>query len=153
MIFLIYVYISNNSKFNKLGNDPTLYREGQLQRYLLKLKKKGVFNLEEYKMVYPTGSSLPRIYGLPTTHKLKSISAHLKLMPIISSIGMYNYGIAKYLTKKLSAYIPNEYTVQDSFTFVNLISQLDAHEKIMVSYDVESLFTNIPLKGDHKYFC
>ena len=34
---------SDNTKFKVLREDPTIYREGQLQRRLLHLKKKGVF--------------------------------------------------------------------------------------------------------------
>ena len=68
---------------------------------------------------------------------------------IISSIGTFNYGIAKYLTTKLSAYIPKDFTVADSFTFVNVISQIDTHEKFLVSFDVASLFTNIPLNENN----
>ena len=104
-----------------------LYREGQLQRFLLKLKKKGLFKDDEYKNVYPVGSSIARICGLPKTYKLKSKTDKLKVRHIISSIGTFNYGIVKYLTNKLSAYIPNDFTV-GSFTFVNVISQLDTHE-------------------------
>ena len=40
--------LSDTSKFQKLNNDPTIKREGSLQRFLLKLKKKGQFSKEEY---------------------------------------------------------------------------------------------------------
>ena len=53
---------------------------------------------------------------------------------------------AKYLTKKLSTYIPNEFTVKDTFTFVNVISHLGAHGIFLASDDLASLFTNIPLE-------
>ena len=109
------------------------------------MKKKGFFNDEEYTKVYPTGSRLARIYGPPKTHKIKNKSDKLKLRPIISSIGTFNYGLAKYLTSKLSGYIPSEHTVLDSFTFVSTISKIHTKEQFLVSYDVTSLFTNIPL--------
>ena len=138
--------LNDRLKFKKLDHDPTLLREGKLQRYLLKLKKKGFFSDDDYKMVYPTGSSLARVYGLPKTHKVKVKGDKLKLRPIISSIGTFNYGLAKFLTNKLGDYIPSKYTVKDSFTFVKNIEELDVRHKFLVSYDVESLFTNIPLK-------
>ena len=59
----------DDSKFKVLDKDPTIFREGQLQRRLLKLKKKGFFNEEQYKKVYPNGSKPARIYGLPKMHK------------------------------------------------------------------------------------
>ena len=78
-------------------------------------------------------------------HKLKKPDDILKLRPIISSICTYNYELAKYLTEKLTPYIPNNHTVKDTFTFVNEISKLDIKGKEAVSFDVTSLFTNIPL--------
>ena len=140
--------LNDSSKFKKLPNDPTLLREGQLQRFLLTLKKKGFFNEDEYKRIYPVGSGLGKIYGQPKMHKLGDDEGveQLTVRPIISSIGTYNFEIAKYLTGKLNPYIPKECTVQDSFTFVKLISEARTCNKLLVSYDVKSLFTNIPLK-------
>ena len=142
---MIFDILNDVSKFKKIDHDPTLYREGQLQRFLRKLKNNGLFNETEYKKVYPVGSSFGRIYGLPKTHKLKCPTDKLKLRPIISSIGTYNYGIAKYLTAKLSPYIPSSHSIKDSFTFVQVVSELNTSGKYLVSFDVESLFTNIPL--------
>ena len=48
------------SKFKVLASDPTIYREGQLQRRLLSLKKKGFFTDKEYEKVYPGGSNPAR---------------------------------------------------------------------------------------------
>ena len=42
--------------------------------------------------------------------------------------------------------IPAEFCAEDSFSFVNEIQKLSMHNKFMVSFDVESLFTNIPLE-------
>ena len=65
--------------------------------------------------------------------------------PIVSSIGIYNYELAKYLCSLLQSYIPSNYCTQDSFTFVNEIQDIPLSGNFMVSFDVESLFTNIPL--------
>ena len=92
------------------------------------------------------GSTISRIYGLPKIHKIKSKDDKLKLRPIISSIGTYNYKLAKYLTTKLSPFIPKEHCVKDTFTFINNINQLKCSNKYLISYDVVSLYTNIPLK-------
>ena len=42
---------------------------------------------------------------------------------------MFDYGIAKYLNEKLNPYIPNEHTVQDNCTFVQVISELSTLKK------------------------
>ena len=65
--------------------------------------------------------------------------------PIASSIGTYNYELAKYLCSLLQPYIPTNYCTQDSLTFVNEIQDIPLSGSFMVSFDVESLFTNIPL--------
>ena len=42
--------------------------------------------------------------------------------------------------------IPTEHCATDTFTFVQDIQSLSMFGKFMVSFDVESLFTNIPLE-------
>ena len=58
--------INDKSKFRILKEDPTIYREGQLQRRLLKLKKKSFFTAAEYDKIYPTGTNPARSSGLNT---------------------------------------------------------------------------------------
>ena len=56
-------FITDRSKFKLLTADPTSLPEGQLQRFLRKLKNEGFFNEDAYKSVYPTGSTQARMYG------------------------------------------------------------------------------------------
>ena len=63
----------------------------------------------------------------------------------MSSIGTYNYNLAKYLCSLLKRHIPSEFCATDTFSFVQEIQQDDFSDKFLVSYDVTSLFTNIPL--------
>ena len=142
----MYTIVNDTSKFKKLNSDLTMMREGKLQRFLLSLKKKGFFSDIEYTKVYPVGSSVARIYGLPKTHKLKNEQDVLKLRPIVSCIKSYNYGLSRYLATLLSPYIPKEFCADDTFTFIKDIKEVSSSEKFMVSYDVTSLFTNIPLE-------
>ena len=53
--------LSDDTKFKKLQSDLTLQREGQLQRYLRKLKKNGIFDSATYRNIYPTGSQPARL--------------------------------------------------------------------------------------------
>ena len=89
--------ISDNSKFEKLSEDPTLKREASLQRFLRKLKQKNFFNETEYNKLYPSGSALARIYGTPKMHKFFSSDSFLKFYPIVSSIATFNYKLARLL--------------------------------------------------------
>jgi len=61
--------------------------------------------------------------------------------PIVLSIGTYNYE----LCSLIQPYIPTNYCTQDSFTFVNEIQDIPLLGNVMVSFNVERLFTNIPL--------
>ena len=54
--------------------------------------------------------------------------------------------MAKYLCRVLTPHIPTDYCATDTFTFVQDIQSLSMSRMFMVSFDVESLFTNIPLE-------
>ena len=140
-----YQIINNRSKFKPLNNDVTLLREGRLQRFLRKLKRQGSINDELYFKLYPTGSQPARFYGLPKMHKLSDTTLTPPLRPIVSSINTYNYNLAKHLCTLLTHLIPNDYTTKDSFSFVNEFNNLDNSNKYLISYDIQSLFCNIPL--------
>ena len=138
--------LSDSSKFKKLQSDLTQRREGQLQRYLRKLKKQGLLSTDTYRDIYPTGSQPARLYGLPKLHKVKDPSSTTPTFrPIVSSINTYNYNLAKYLCSLLKPHISSEFCATDTFSFVREIQDIDFSDMFLVSYDVTSLFTNIPL--------
>ena len=138
--------ISNTSKFEKLNKDPTLKREASLQCFLRKLKQKNVFNENEYDKLYPSGSAPASIYGTHKMHKLSPSDSFPKLCLIVSSIGTFNYNLARFLCDLLSPLVPNDYYCKDTFSFVSQIKNANLSKKFIVSYDVTSLFTNIPLQ-------
>ena len=110
------------------------------------MKNKGFFTDESYDKIYPSGSKPASIYGLPKIHKLNINKDNLSLRPIISSIGTYNYNLSKFLTNLLAPVIPTTNCTKDSFTFCEEIKKVRATNKFLISYDVCSLFTSIPLK-------
>jgi len=59
----------------------------------------------------------------------------------------YSSKLSKYLDELLKPFIPTERSCKDSFEFKEkLLSQKLPKEAYIVSYDVKSLFTNIPVK-------
>ena len=98
-----------------------------------------------YKKIYPTGSQPARFYRLPKLHKKCDAGAPPPFRPIVSSSGAYNYNLFKYLASILGPCIPDKHTTQDSFSFVNEFTNIQSQNKFLISFDVESLFTNIPL--------
>ena len=84
------------------------------------------------------------MYVLPKLHKIFDSVAAFR--PILSSIETYNYQLAKFLGKLLDDVIPNDHSTKDTFSFVEELKTVSVTNKYMVSYDVTSLFTNIPLE-------
>ena len=114
--------------------------------FLCKLKQKNFFNENVYDKLYPSGSAPGRIYGTPKMHKSSSSDSFPKLRPIVSSIGTFNYNLARFLCDLLSPLVPNDYSCKDTFSFVSQIKNANLSKKFLVSYDVTSLFTNISLQ-------
>ena len=96
----------------------------------------------------PKATQIGRAYGLPKIHKPFQ---HLpKFWPIIDSINTLYHGIGKFLTSLLNPLAQNEYVVKDFFEAAAKINSISFDgmndERTFGSFDVESLFTNVPLK-------
>ena len=63
--------------------------------------------------------------------------------PILCSIGTLTHKLPKFCDKLLKPITINECTIKDSFSFTKEVQEFDPN-LIMVSFDVKSLFTNIP---------
>ena len=114
--------------------------------FYVSLNKKSFFNESEYDKLCPSDSSSPRIYGTPKMHKFSSSDTFPKLRPIVSSIGTFNYDLAHFICDLLSPVVPDDYSCKDNFSFASKIKNANLSGKFLVSYDVTSLFTNIPLQ-------
>ena len=79
-------------------------------------------------------------------HKFSSSDSFAKLRPIVSSIGTFNYNLARFLRELLSSLVPNDYSSKYTFSFVSQISNANISKIFLVSYHVISLFTNIALQ-------
>ena len=69
------------------------------------------------------------------------------IRPIISAPGTYNYNLAKYLNELLTNAVSNDkFILKDTFDFLNKISKIELTEgDSLISFDVISLFTNVPI--------
>ena len=116
---------------------PLLEKEKHLESVVRKILPKHVAD-----SVCEKRSRLAHLYGLPKTHKQR-----LAMRPILSATGTYNYVLAKWLDEKLKPLSVNKYTVTDVFQFADEIKAIQFNEHdILISYDVYSLFTNVPLE-------
>ena len=68
------------------------------------------------------------------------------MRPILLATDTSNFPLAKWQDEKLNPLSLNQYTVTDTFDSINEIHELKINKgEILVSYDVSSLFTNVPL--------
>ena len=85
-------------------------------------------------------------YGSPKMYKFSSSDTFPKLRLIVSSIGTFNYDLACFLCDLLSPIVSDNFPCKDTFSFVSQIKNANLSGEFLVSYDVTSLFTNIPFQ-------
>ena len=144
-IFKVELHLSDACKLKKLDVDMLelfIKCEGQLIHFLWDtLVKKQSISETVYYELCPRVSKPGILYGLPKVHKAGCLSR-----PVMSAIGTCNYSLAKFLVPILQPHTSNQYTVHSSFSFVKeIIGYTPSANTVMVSFDVASLFTNIPL--------
>ena len=90
--------------------------------------------------LYPSGFATPGIYVTPKMDKFFPSDSFPKLCPIVSSIDTFNYNLACFLCDLLSPLVPNDYSCEDTFSFVSQISKTaNLSKKFIVYYDVTGL--------------
>ena len=136
----------NTERFKCLTINPTAATEQKIQKVLRKIKPK--FSEQEYKRLYPTGSAPAQFYSTAKIHQLKNDSTvdDLPIGSIISNINKASYQLTKYLAKLLSPLSMSEYTIKSTNDFITHIKGQNIPNSFkLISFDVTSLFTNIPL--------
>ena len=124
---------------------PQLYEafvrlEDKLNRKIRSLSIGDCFHDSPLLSCASTGSSLGVIYGSPKVHK-----DGCPLRPVLASYNTHNYKLAKYLCNILSPYTCNNFSTLSSQQFAQKIRTVPSNG-VMVSFDVASLFTSVPLE-------
>ena len=86
---------------------------------------------------------------LKSTNHL-TLTLFLTFVLLFLPLVLYNYNLSKYLCELLSPYLPKGFCTKDRFTFEKELKEVSMNDKFLVSFDVNSLFTNIPLKETMK---
>ena len=143
------VILSDSSKFQKLSTDQNkvlnhiVHMVNRITDVLKKLKKKKTISEKKYEDIYPVGSSPGILYSRVKIHKPINDGVP-SFRPILSAIGAPTYKLCKFFVSLLKPSTLNEYTIKDSFSFEKELLNYDCN-LVMASFDVEPLFTNIPL--------
>ena len=84
----------------------------------------------------------PKLYGLPKIHK-----SNVPLRPIVSCIESPTYQLAKHVTSLTTPLTgQRSFFVKNSRHFVEMMEEVRLLDsETMVSFDVKSLFTNVPV--------
>ncbi|XP_066969163.1 uncharacterized protein [Macrobrachium rosenbergii] len=134
--------LSDPSKFSKVGAPEfsTIFKiEDKINRTLRQLKDGSAISENTYNSLFSSGF-FATLCGLRKVHK-----DDIPLQPIIlATYNSPNFEIAKHLVPLLSHITSNHFTLQNYSSFVPDILEQNSHT-FMVSFDVQSLFTNVPV--------
>ena len=145
-----YVYKMNDilndaTKFTKLVY-ADIYKlktkvEDKVIRFINILVSLNIINDSDAKSLKPTGSNPATLYGMPKVHKTS-----VPLRPVVAAYNTASYHLAKFLVPILYPFTTNEFTVKNSYELSQYLSTCRIPDSYyMVSYDIKSLFTNVPL--------
>ncbi|BHF72925.1 Histone-lysine N-methyltransferase setd1b [Sparganum proliferum] len=140
--------LEDGATYKPLPADPTKAQISSIDKVLKRLTGKKQLSGEIAKYLKQTEPTIARIYGLPKVHK-----PEVPLRPIVSLIGTPNYKISKWLFHKLHPFTRNcETSIENSTEFLKKLKGITvSSDEIMVSFDVASLFTSIPLDLAKQY--
>ena len=125
----------------KNAKDVTLKEEERIHAILTSLKEEGKIDEDLFNKVKPRGSQAPRLYGLAKVHK-----ANIPVRPVLSMPGSAYHKVAQQVSEWLST-IPEAQINSSAKQVSDKIKSLKlAHDEEMVSFDVEGLYTNVPVR-------
>ena len=128
-------------KKRKNEKSPVLKEEERVRNILKSLKTEGKITDELYDSLCPRGSQPARLYGLAKVHKKDT-----PVRPVLSMPGSAYHKVAEAVAEWLSV-VPDckinssTKTISDSLKSVKLND-----DEELVSFDVTSLYTNVPVQ-------
>ena len=134
--------LNDRNTYELVSTAPFRRIERNLNAMLLSLKKQKKIDEPTYRKLHSTDGTPPAIRGSIKHHKEGN-----PLRPIVTCIGSALYNTSKFLTDILSPLQNrNGYSVSNSLQFSNEVSDIRINDdEVLVSFDVVSLFTAIPV--------
>jgi len=137
------ILLSDEQTYALIEKDPINKITSNLKVLLKRWKTKGFIEEFVYKRLLTTDGLLSRAYGLPKIHK-----NGCPLRIIVSSIDSPLHSLSNFLHKILinAVEVPSSH-IKNSFELVNKLSNTTLKPNYtVISLDVVSLFTNIPMQ-------
>ena len=128
--------LEDTSKFKRVNIEEEkalnhlIHMEEQIIHLLKSLEDQGKISKKEKNDLYPSASKPGVLYVLVKIHNTLEDGIPLFL--------------AKFCDQLLKPLTNNEYTIKDSFSFAKKVLEFDA-SFFIASFDIKSIFTNIPL--------
>ena len=134
--------VNDKSKFIevKIANShPIISKEKSIIYYIRTYFKK--FGEETVKSLLSSGTNPGKLYGLVKVHNNGN-----PIRPVVSMINSPEYKLAKFLDFLIKSYMPDAKMIQSMDEFLDKIENFRFNpNQMLVSFDVVSLFTNVPL--------
>ena len=104
----------------------------------------------------PASHRPARMYGTAKTHKFKNYEEitveNLKLRPIMDQSGTMVYSASQIIAEYIRPLNNSKYIIKDTLQFPKILSENTLKEdEEDISYDVVSLFTNVPVNDTIEY--
>ena len=150
------IIVNDTTKFVKVETQgkkfhPCEKRQGTVKHAIKALKQHTTD--EQLDILTPRGCGPGKLYGMCKVHKKDN-----PMRPVVSMIGTPEYQLAKYLDDIIKPNIPDKFMLYSTNDFLEKMNKFKIRPgDKCVSFDVCSLFTNVPLNetiniiADHIY--
>ncbi|XP_075162859.1 uncharacterized protein LOC142235489 [Haematobia irritans] len=133
--------LDDKQTYKSCRTDPTQKLLRKNNKLIMEFYKQSYISKYEKFQLTSNSATAPRLYGLPKIHK-----QNMPLRPIASSFEVPCYNLAKYIGTILKNIILEIYNIKNSLELnVKLDNIYLDEDDILISLDVVSLFTNIPI--------
>ncbi len=134
--------LKDANTYQPLDTDPSKTTMNNINKKLKRLKDQDKLSETTYNRTRPNDATIAKFYGLPKVHK-----ENVPLRPIVSLPGSPTYGLSKYLAEILKPLVKTSpHTVQNVNSFLTKVKDMKIEpDEMIISFDVVSLFTSIPL--------
>ena len=143
------IIVNDPSKFKKLIIDDDvakanliISKQRSVKYYVdTYFKDNNGFDKKTRDSLTPSGCQPGKLYELCKVHK----EGH-PMRPVVSMIGTPEYHLAKFLDGFIKPNIPKDFMLTSTSQFIDKLQLYSPQgDETMVSFDVSSLFTNVPL--------
>ena len=133
--------VNDKTKFVEIRQDTDVHPIIQKENFVNYYVKKCLNKVNDFEKLISVGNKPGKMYGMTKIHK-----DQVPLRSVVSMVGTSEYNLAKYLDQTIKPYIPDTYLLRSMNDFIERLKQcsINSHN-IVVSFDVVSLFTNVPL--------